>query len=79
MDSFKTKVGFSKVYRITPANYEKQTKKRRPYVLEREGMDSYYAVCPSAIIQFKLLDYIKKHGNLEENHMASIIKVQFHI
>ncbi|MBL5012903.1 hypothetical protein CUZ96_2571 [Enterococcus lactis] len=27
MDSFKTKVGFSKVYRITPANYEKQTKK----------------------------------------------------
>ncbi|AII40734.1 hypothetical protein M395_13325 (plasmid) [Enterococcus faecium T110] len=33
----------------------------------------------SAIIQFKLLDYIKKHGNLEENHMASIIKVQFHI
>ncbi len=27
MDFFKTKVGFSKVHRITPANYEKQTKK----------------------------------------------------
>lgn len=27
MDSFKTKVGFNKVYRITPANYEKQKKK----------------------------------------------------
>ncbi|EMF0115404.1 hypothetical protein OUS11_001986, partial [Enterococcus hirae] len=60
MDSFKTKVGFSKVYRITPANYEKQTKKRRPYVLEREGMDSYYAVCPECDNPIQIIGLYKE-------------------
>lgn len=60
MDSFKTKVGFSKVYRITPANYEKQTKKRRPYVLEREGRDSYYAVCPECDNPIQIIGLYKE-------------------
>lgn len=60
MDSFKTKVGFSKVYRITPANYEKQTKKRRPYVLERGGMDSYYAVCPECDNPIQIIGLYKE-------------------
>ena len=46
MDSFKTSIGFSKIHKITVANYELQTKKRSPFVREHNGKDSYYAVCP---------------------------------
>jgi len=60
MNTFKLRTGFSQVYRITPAIYEKQTKKRSLYVRKKDGKDSYYAVCPECDNPIQIIGLYKE-------------------
>lgn len=46
MDVFKTLVGEGKALMINEENFYLATRERKPYVVDRDGVKSLYAVCP---------------------------------
>ena len=60
MDTFKTRVGFSKIYRISPEIFERETGKRFPYVKKSSDTISNYAVCPECDNPIQLIGLYKQ-------------------
>lgn len=51
MDVFKIHVGEGRAIAISRENYFMETKGMEPYVVERDGHRTFYAVCPECDIQ----------------------------
>ena len=59
MDIFKSKPGLSRPYKISTINYEKETKRQKPYMLEKNGKYQYFAVCPECDNPIQLIGLYK--------------------
>lgn len=60
MDVFKTHVGEGRVLMINEENFHLATGGTKPYVIDRNGMRSFYAVCPACDNPIQLIGLLRR-------------------
>lgn len=60
MDVFKTLVGEGKALMINEENFYLATRERKPYVVDRDGVKSFYAVCPECDNPIQLIGLLRR-------------------